>query len=128
MHAWVPFTKPASVDENEAFHRLQRGIVHTDPTGAKVHMGQKLLNHLKEGGHPERVRDLPLLEALIKKPHEIWESDGGGRTYIAAYLDGNKKYAVAFSTDDAALEINTFFNDSIHSHGKREGRLIYARK
>ncbi len=91
-------------------------------------MGQKLLDHLKAGGHLDRVRELPLMEALIKNPHEIWESENGERTYIAAYLDGNKKYAIAFSTDDATLEINTFHADSKQSGCKRRGSLIYARR
>lgn len=128
MHKWIPFIKPDSMEGNEAFNRLRRGITHEDPTGAKVHMGQKLLDHLKAGGHLDRVRELPLMEALIKNPHEIWERENGGRTYIAAYLDGNKKYAIAFSTDDATLEINTFYADSKQSGGKRRGSLIYARR
>lgn len=128
IHKWVPLRKPDSMEANEAFNRLRRGITHTDPTGAKVHMGQKLLDHLREGGHLERVLDLPLLETLIKKPHEIWEGDGGGRTYIAAYLDGNKKYAVAFSTDDASLEINTFYDNTQRMQGRRDGKLIYSRR
>jgi len=128
MHKWIPFTKPDSISIDDAIGRLSRGITHTDPTDAKVHMGQKLLDHLKEGGHLDRVRDLPLMETLIKNPHEIWERDSGARTYIAAYLDGNKKYAIAFSTDDAALEINTFFDNSSHPYRKKEGHLIYARE
>lgn len=127
---WKHINPAGRTTENKARLRLKNGFDVKTPAG-DVRLDSCTLEHWEKANKTgedisNRLRNLPLLEALLKHPAEIWEDSNGDHTYLGCYLKENKKYMVSFTiAKDGVRTIKTFWPESNAIDSKRQGKLIY---
>ncbi len=132
---WKPLTMPELITPQEGRARLSSGIRLKNPLGETVTLNNALLQHWEsEGKRAEdinaRLSALPLIEQVVKDPAEIWESEKGGRTYLASVINPykpGKTYTVAFTKNEDNSTLETFWTESTQIGSKRKGEKIYER-
>jgi hypothetical protein len=120
---------PHRTTQEDAMAKVKQTFSKTDPLQRKVTFEERLHDHL-QAVEPDRAKWLPMAEATVDKPAEVWEhdhrhyyvarfnkTDGGdlGSMVVAARIHENENNVVSYSPKNPR-DLKTI----------RKGKLIYA--
>lgn len=148
---WRPITAPPTITPQEATERLKAGIKVRNPLGDEVTLDETLLKHWKaeeeaarnknkepkeQGDINARLTRLPLIEEVIRHPHEIWERDNANglvsHTYLAKVLEAEREkgqgFMVAFTKTGDTATLETYYINKRVTSSKRTGRRIWPKR
>ncbi len=104
--------------------------------GQDVHFSKGVLDHWESTQPPKtpeeqnrRLRRLSEAVRAVKKPHEVWESHNGQKTYLRVYKDDAGKFAMSGFITGKDGQVRSFFHSRRLNGAEkmRKGTLKYKR-